>query len=850
MAQGGRAEGADRAVEADEARGPVPVGRGARRLVTRAERLHGMARDVLADHARAVDEVRTALAPLVADLVREELEGIPVARLKDVTEGRLRLGALETAGLGSVRAVFEAGRHELRQIPGVGAQTADQALAAARQIARAVEETVSVRIDVDRPEPRTTALVVALRRLVEAGPELRRAVDAATEIDRRAKALLPAAGPATGRLRMLLAGGARRAGALAAVGELRALTAGAFARGVPMLLAQASTDLLRESASHAEAWVDFELRSTEYYSQLAEVAGSVPDTAAAEGFLPAEVAERVHAQGLDDTHRRVSLRGYQSFGARFALAQRRVVLGDEMGLGKTIQAVAVLAHLAAGGHRHFIVVCPASVLINWTREIRARSTLRPVPVHGPGRQDAYAEWRERGGVAVTTFDVLHSLPAPTRGSAGAPAALVVDEAHYVKNPQARRSRAVARWADGCERVLFLTGTPMENRVEEFRSLVRYLRPELVPTIQGSDAVAGPDTFRRSVAPAYLRRNQQDVLTELPALVQVDEWEEFGAADRAAYHEAVAAGNFMAMRRAAYAHPGSSAKLQRLRELVAEAAANELKVVVFSYFRDVLATVQQTLDPGAPGDGTDGTATDGTGAPGGGAPGGGAGGTGSAGGGGHATGADGTKADGAPAHATGPHGTQADAAEAHATEAHATEADATEVHDAEADGTGAEGAGARGAAVRGAKVLGPLAGGVPAGRRQQLVDEFTAAPGHAVLLCQIEAGGIGLNLQAASVVILCEPQVKPTLEHQAVARAHRMGQVRPVQVHRLLVTDSVDDRLLHILESKTRLFDVYARRSDVAEATPDAVDVSDGTLARRIVEEEQQRLAAASPPAGG
>ncbi|MFD3314299.1 DEAD/DEAH box helicase [Streptomyces sp. NPDC058694] len=740
---------------------PVPVGRRTRTVVGRGERLRGLARRVLDDHARAVDQVRTALAPVLAELVAQELEGIPVSRLKDVTEGRLRLGALEAAGLGSVRGVFDASRYELRQIPGVGAQTADQALAAARQIARAVEETVSVRIDVDHPEPRTTALVIALRRLVEAGPELRRAVDAATELDRTFKTLLPAARPATGRLRMALTGRAKRESALAAVAELRALTGDAVAKGVPMLLTQASTDLLRESASDAEAWVDFELRSPEYYSQLAEIAGSAPDVEAAEGFLPAEVADRVHAQGLDDTHRRVSLRGYQSFGARFALAQRRVVLGDEMGLGKTVQAIAVLAHLAADGHEHFLVVCPASVLINWTREIRSRSTLRAVPVHGPNRQEAYAEWRERGGVAVTTFDVLHSLPDPdpasakgargtkggrsAKGPAGvpaaapaAPAALVVDEAHYVKNPDARRSRAVARWTDRCERVLFLTGTPMENRVEEFRTLVRYLQPELVPKIQGSDAVAGPHTFRRSVAPAYLRRNQQDVLTELPALVQVDEWEEFSAADMDAYREAVAAGNFMAMRRAAYAHAEKSAKLQRLRELVAEAAANDLKVVVFSYFRDVLATVQQAVGEG---------------------------------------------------------------------------------------------------------VLGPIAGGVPATRRQQLVDEFTAASGHAVLLCQIEAGGVGLNLQAASVVILCEPQVKPTLEHQAVARAHRMGQVRSVQVHRLLATDSVDDRLLRILESKSRLFDAYARRSDVAEATPDAVDVSDGTIARRIVEEEQQRLAA-------
>ncbi|MET7490073.1 DEAD/DEAH box helicase [Streptomyces sp. NPDC005538] len=734
------------------------AGRRARELCTQGTRLYDMARALRADHTRALDTVRSALAPLRAELVAQELESIPVARLKDVTEGRLRLGAVEAAGLTSVRAVHEASRYELRQLPGVGQQTADRALAAARQIARAVAETVSVRIDVDHPEPRTTALVIALQRLVEAGPELRRALDAATRLDERLGALLPVARPASSRLLMAIAGSRRRDGALAAVAEIRELVADATARDVRLLIAQASTDLLRPPVSDIEAWVDFELRSAEYYSQLAEVDGQQPDLAASEGFLPSELAERVHAQPLDDTHRRVSLRGYQSFGARFALAQRRVVLGDEMGLGKTVQAIAALAHLAAEGQSHFLVVCPASVLINWTREIGARSTLRALPVHGPDRLDTFGEWTERGGVAITTFDTLHTLPTPddpspkgrpklvkskARAQAGGPTPgmLVVDEAHYVKNPDTRRTKSVALWTERCDRVLFLTGTPMENRVDEFRTLVCHLRPDLLPTVRNGTAAAGPHAFRKSVAPAYLRRNQEDVLTELPALVQVDEWVELGAADREAYDRAVADGNFMAMRRAAYADAEKSAKLQRLRELVAEAADNGVKVVVFSYFRDVLTAVREALD--------------------------------------------------------GPD----------------------------------------------ERVTGTISGSVPAARRQQLVDEFTRAPGHAVLLSQIEAGGIGLNLQAASLVILCEPQVKPTVEHQAVARVHRMGQIRTVQVHRMLATDSVDDRLLTILKNKDRLFDRFARRSDLADATPDAIDISDATLARRIVEEEQQRLAA-------
>ncbi|WUW20284.1 DEAD/DEAH box helicase [Streptomyces sp. NBC_01463] len=730
--------------EAGSTEGGAPTGRAARELLARADTLLDAARGVLADHTRAVTAVRTALDPLLDSLVRADLSSIPVSRLKDVTEGRLRLGAVEQAGFTTVGQVYGANRYELRQIPGVGAQTADQTLAAAGRIADAVRDTVALRIDVDAPDDATTALVTALYRLVEAGPDVRRAVDGARRLAEVLEPLLAAAGPARGRLRMVFARRQVRARALEALAAVRAAVADAVERELPLLFGQVSVDLLRDPGSDVAAWVDFELRSAEYYSLLAEMSGSGPDRDAAEGFLPSGIADRVRGLRLDDARLRVSLRGYQSFGARFALAQKRVILGDEMGLGKTVQAIAALAHLAARGETHFLVVCPASVLINWTREIRARSTLRALPVHGPERQEAFAEWRESGGVALTTFDALHSLP-PAADSGVRPGMLVVDEAHYVKNPVTRRSRAVSGWSERTERVLFLTGTPMENRVEEFRSLVRHLQPALAPAISTTHGVAGSQAFRRAVAPAYLRRNQQDVLSELPALVQVDEWEEFSEADLRAYREAVGAGHFMRMRRAAYAHPATSAKLNRLRELVAEAAGNGLKVVVFSYFRDVLETVRAAL---------------------------------------------------------------------------------------------------------GDEVFGPLSGSVPAARRQELIDGFSAADGHAVLLSQIQAGGVGLNMQAASVVILCEPQIKPTMEHQAVARAHRMGQIRTVQVHRLLAADSVDQRMLDILARKERLFDAYARRSDVAETTPDAVDVSDGSLARRIVEEEQQRLAARSSVAAG
>ncbi|WP_440105101.1 DEAD/DEAH box helicase [Streptosporangium sp. H16] len=739
---------------------PASTPRQVRALFQRAGRLRSHTRTLLADDARARADAQRALASMRTRLAREELGSIPLTRLKDVTVGRLRIRALEQAGYQTILDILDTTPYALQLLPGVGAWNARQAHAAAEQIAKAVEETVALRIDVDRQDDETTDLLIALNRLVNAGPDLPRASGAARRIERTLASLLPAAQPARGWLRMLLAGQGGRRRAQEAVARIEDVIAEANASGTALLFGQASVDLLRPPVSGIEAWVDFELRASEYYNLLAELAATEPDRVASEGFLPDDISARVKAQDLDDTHRRVSLRGYQSFGARFALAQRRVILGDEMGLGKTIEAVAALAHLWARGERHFLVACPASVLINWVREIEARSTLRAYSLRGGDRTAALAEWIRTGGVAVTTIDTLHRLEVPGDVALGM---LVVDEAHYVKNPAARRSQAVARWCGRTDRVLFMTGTPMENRVEEFRNLIGYLRPDLLPGIRNGDTaalatVAGAgaargQAFRRAVAPVYLRRNQEDVLTELPDLVHVDEWEEFSPADLTAYRKAVADGNFMAMRRAAYVAPETSAKLQRLLELVDEAAGNDLKVVVFSYFRDVMTAVHEALG--------------GTGAPG---------------------------SPGDP----------------------------------------------------GGRVHGPISGDLGTARRQQVIDEFTAAPGHAVLLSQIQAGGIGVNLQAASVVIICEPQVKPTMESQAVARAHRMGQVRKVQVHRLLTADSVDQRMLDILRGKVGLFDTYARRSDLAESTPDAVDISEQTLARQIVEEEQRRLATSRP----
>jgi len=112
----------------------------------------------------------------------------------------------------------------------------------------------------------------------------------------------------------------------------------------------------------------------------------------------------------------------------------------------------------------------------------------------------------------------------------------------------------------------------------------------------------------------------------------------------------------------------------------------------------------------------------------------------------------------------------------------------------------------------------------------------------VLLSQIDAGGVGLNIQAASVVIITEPQWKPSTEEQAIARCHRMGQVRPVQVHRLLTIDSVDEGIRVLQHRKAAEFDAYARGSAMKDVAAGAVDITDAEATRALMDRETARVA--------
>ena len=480
---------------------------------------------------------------------------------------------------------------------------------------------------------------------------------------------------------------------------------------------------------------DFIANNIKYYSEIESLTGQTNKKDAED--IPSELVEAVNAVELNTEGLDLTLRHYQAFGAKYMLYSKRVLLGDEMGLGKTVQALAVLNHLNHDGKQAFIVVCPLSVVANWKRETEKFTKLNALIYHGKDRDQVFKQWQEEKGILITTFSHTRNIDKDAVDHLDA---LIVDEAHYIKNPEAKRSISVYELAEKAEYVSFMSGTPMENRLEEMKQLISVLQENIADKISNELHLLEPKKFKREVAAVYLRRNRADVLGELPELEIIEQWSDFGQEEQVLYNQAVENGKVMTMRRAAWqgGSPDKSPKLDALREICEAARENGHKVLVFSFFRDVIETIQE--------------------------------------------------------HLTG-------------------------------------------------QTFPAITGDVPNSDRQKIVDDFTSAEPGAVMVSQITAGGVGLNIQAANIIVLCEPQWKPSTEEQAISRAYRMGQSRNVMVYRLLTEDSIDGSMLEVLAEKSQLFNDYARESEVANIAQETEEISEASLTQKVLEMEKERLTA-------
>lgn len=481
---------------------------------------------------------------------------------------------------------------------------------------------------------------------------------------------------------------------------------------------------------------DYTMNSADYYALLDSMGNIKLDKPLVYSSIPQQLAADIDAIDLDTSLFVGNLRSYQEFGAKYIIHQGKVLLGDEMGLGKTVQAIAAMSHVAATSVNEksfFLIVCPASVLINWCREVEKFSKLKSHLIYGQFLECNVALWQSEGGVAVTNYESMGKIIDDIDNKMHLDM-LIIDEAHYIKNPDAQRTQYIHRLDNESERILMMTGTPLENRVEEMCNLIDFVRPDMTKEVKQTAYMNQFNEFKQMLSPVYIRRLRSQVLEELPPVEERQVWCSMTEQDRDGYAGAICSNTFLAARRVGYLQDdiGTSSKAIRLKELCENAEDAGRKVVVFSYFRETISKVKDFL---------------------------------------------------------------------------------------------------------GKKCVGEITGSVPVPDRHNIIDAFEKSPAGSVLICQIQAGGTGLNIQQASVAIFCEPQIKPSLTKQAIARLHRMGQIRDVLVYHLLCENTVDEAVVDMLERKQIEFDQFAEESVIADA---ADNILDNEWISKFLEEENKK----------
>jgi SNF2 family DNA or RNA helicase len=433
---------------------------------------------------------------------------------------------------------------------------------------------------------------------------------------------------------------------------------------------------------------------------------------------------------------RVPLYPYQMRGALFLACRGRSILGDDMGLGKTVQTLAAVELLARErGIERVLVVAPASVKYQWESEIR-KFTGRAVQVIDGTAPERRVRYRQ------PTFYRLINYEMAVRDldelNAWQPDLIVLDEAQRIKNWEAKTTRAVKRLRSRYAAVL--TGTPLENKLEELYSIVQFVDDRrLGPAFQflhdhrlldDNGKLLGYrnlDKIREKLAPILLRRTRAEVLSQLPARTDTTVYVEMVDAQRGPYAEhshtlarllqkkylteidrrriLASIANLRMLCDSTFLldqQTKVSPKLEELEELLRELLfSGPHKVIIFSQWETMLRLAAEMV---------------------------------------------------------------------------------------EKLGVG----------------YAMLHGGLPGKERRGLLERFREENDCRVFL-STDAGGTGLNLQAADTVINVEVPWNPAVLEQRIARVHRMGQHRPVQVFNLVMRDSIEERVLRTLAVKRSLF---------------------------------------------
>jgi len=454
--------------------------------------------------------------------------------------------------------------------------------------------------------------------------------------------------------------------------------------------------------------------------------------------------KRIFARGITDPAFKNLLKRdiypYQREGALFAAMAGRSLIADDMGLGKTVQAIAASEIMAkCFGVEKVLIVCPASLKHQWLNEVERFSDRSVHAIQGLSRKRRML-YEEEKFFKITNYDVVHR-DVDVIGT-WSPDLIILDEAQRIKNWRTRLARSVKRLSSPY--AIVLTGTPLENRLEELHSIMEFLdRHHLGPLFRFLHAHQIADEFGKvtgyrklndigkSLEPVLIRRRKDEVLPQLPERVDknyfvsmaepqrtihaenaqivtriVNKWRRFGfLTDEEKQRLMCALQNMRMVSDNTYLIDKTTmngGKIGELEEQLKEIFESpDTKVLIFSQWLRMIELIAGMLD-------------------------------------------------------------------------------------------------------KNRWKFRSLHGGVSSSKRGELIKMFKEDP-HCRVFMSTEAGGVGLNLQSAEVVINMDLPWNPAVLEQRIGRVHRLGQKKPVRVINFITEGSIEHGMLSLLAFKRSMF---------------------------------------------
>ncbi|MEG0894084.1 MAG: SNF2-related protein, partial [Oscillospiraceae bacterium] len=418
------------------------------------------------------------------------------------------------------------------------------------------------------------------------------------------------------------------------------------------------------------------------------------------------------------------------------------ILADDMGLGKTLQVIALL--LSENLDKPAIIVCPASLMLNWQSEInRFAKTLKSIVIDGNDRQDKINSINNYD-IVITSYDLLRrDLNEYLKYEFSFQ---IIDEAQYIKNFYTKNSESVK--AINASHRFALTGTPIENKLSELWSIFDFLMPSYlesykkfrekyeIPIARDNDKNAQV-ALKRLISPFVLRRLKKDVLKELPERTEKVLFSVMDKAQRDLYDANLSLvksdilrladinGNKISilamltrLRQLCCApsliyhdYNANNAKLETCMSIIESSIANGHKILLFSQFTSMLKIIAEELD-----------------------------------------------------------------------------ANSISYY--------------------------MLTGQTPTKERLNMVNSFNEDDTN-IFLISLKAGGTGLNLTGADVVIHYDPWWNVSVQNQATDRTHRIGQKNSVSVYKLIAKDTIEEKILRLQQYKANIADMIISEGGVS-----------------------------------